>query len=153
MLSGAANEGAAERAAPLAPAVDESGPARRTVHLSPQSNGRPARHREAQASITGIGFHPASGGTVIIRSDRPLEVAVTEDAHGVRLHIPDATIPLPNNRRPLDTSFFGGDVERVVPSVAADGIDLRIELRGPAAARLQQDGGVLRVTFEPHGAP
>ena len=101
--------------------------------------------------ITGIGFHPANGGTVIIRSDRPLEVAVSDGARGVVLRIPGASIPLPNNRRPLDTSFFGGEVERLVPLVSPDGVELRINLQSPADARVHQEGGVLKITFALRG--
>ena len=84
---------------------------------------------------------------VIIRSDQALEYGVSADGDAIVLHFPGAGIPLPNNRRPLDTHFFGGPVQRVVPLTVASGTDLRIELRGHADYQLAQSGGVLTVTF------
>jgi hypothetical protein len=97
--------------------------------------------------ITGIGFRPIQGGEVIVRSDHPLEYGVSDDAGAVLLHLPSAAIPLPNNRRPLDTRFFQGAVERVVPLPVAGGTDVRIELRQHAEYQLAQNGSVLTVTF------
>jgi hypothetical protein len=65
----------------------------------------------------------------------------------VLLHLKGAEIKRPNDRLPLDTRFFGGAVERVVPLSVPGGVDLRIELRGPAPYQLQQGDGVLSVTF------
>ena len=98
-------------------------------------------------SITGIGFRPVGDGEVIVRSDQPLEYGVTAEGNAVVLHLPGAGIALPNNRRPLDTRFFGGPVQRVVPLAVASGTDLRIEVRGHADYQLAQAGGVLTVTF------
>ncbi len=72
---------------------------------------------------------------------------VSDDAGAVLLHLPSAAIPLPNNRRPLDTRFFHGAVERVVPLPVAGGTDVRIELRQHAEYQLAQNGSVLTVTF------
>ena len=98
-------------------------------------------------AITGIGFRPINGGEVIGRSDQPLEYGVSDDDNALLLHLPSAGIPLPNNRRPLDTRFFGGPVQRVVPVARENGTDLRIELRGHADYQLAQSGTVLTVTF------
>jgi len=101
----------------------------------------PARH------ITGIGFRPVRGGEVIVRSDHPLEYGISGDDGALLLHLPSAAIPLLNNRRPLDTRFFGGPVSRVVPLEVAGGTDVRIELREHAEYQLEQSGSVLTVTF------
>ena len=101
----------------------------------------------SQANITGIGFRPGGGGAVVVRSDRSLDYGVSGDDRAVLLHLRGAGIRRPNDRRPLDTRFFGGVVERVVPLVVAGGIDLRIELRAHADYQLQQGDGVLSVTF------
>jgi hypothetical protein len=97
--------------------------------------------------ITGIGFRPISGGEVIVRSDQPLEYGVTGDGSAVLLHLPSTAIPVPNNRRPLDTRFFDGAVRRVVPLAVAGGTDVRIELRERTEYQLAQTGSVLTVTF------
>ena len=101
----------------------------------------------AQRSITGIGFRPINGGEVIVRSDHPLEYGVSGEGDAVLLHLPSAAIPLANNRRPLDTRFFDGPVQRVVPVAVAGGTDVRIELKGHAEYQLEQSGSVLTVTF------
>jgi hypothetical protein len=97
--------------------------------------------------ITGIGFRPVRGGEVIVRSDQPLEYGVSEGGDAVLLHLPSAAIPLPNNRRPLDTRFFSGAVQRVVPIAVPGGTDVRIELRERAEYQLAQNGSILTVTF------
>ncbi len=84
---------------------------------------------------------------MIVRSDRPLEYDVSGEARAVLLHLPSAGIPRSNDRRPLDTSFFNGAVQRVVPLPVPGGTDLRIELRAHAEYQLAQNGSVLTVTF------
>jgi hypothetical protein len=100
-------------------------------------------------TITGIGFRPQAGGAVVVHSDGPLEYGVADEPGAVLLHFRGAHIPLANNRRPLDTSFFTGPVARVVPRQLDAGADLRIELRSRAEVHLQQDGGLLTVSFTP----
>ncbi len=101
----------------------------------------------ASAHIIGIGFRPVQGGEVIVRSDHPLEYGVSGDEKAILLHLRSARIPVANNRRPLDTRFFDGPVERVEPLPVAGGTDLRIVLRAPAEYQLEQTGSVLTVTF------
>jgi hypothetical protein len=98
-------------------------------------------------AITGIGFRPLGAGAVVVRSDRPLEYDVDAHDRQIVLHLRGAAIPLPNNRRPLDTSFFGGPVDRIVPAAVPGGVDLRIELRETAEFQLDQAGGVLTMAF------
>jgi hypothetical protein len=102
---------------------------------------------EGARHITGIGFRPVRGGEVIVRSDQPLEYGISADGRAVLLHLPSAAIPLTNNRRPLDTQFFAGAVQRVVPVPVEGGTDVRIELRERAEYQLAQSGSVLTVTF------
>jgi len=101
------------------------------------------------AAITGIGFRPQAGGEVIVRSDRPLQYGVSSSDRAVLLHLPNAAIPVANNRRPLDTRFFGGPVQRVVPQEVKGGTEVRIELREPAEVHLNQSGSLLTVSFTP----
>jgi hypothetical protein len=118
----------------------------------PPQAAKAAPHAPAAShtSITGIGFRPGGGGEVIVRSDRPLDYGVTGDGRAVLLHLRGAEIRRPNDRRPLDTSFFGGAVGRIVPQVVAGGVELRIELRAPVDYQLRQEDGVLAISF---GAP
>jgi hypothetical protein len=104
---------------------------------------------KGHAAITGIGFRPQAGGEVIVRSDRPLRYGVSSMDRAVLLHLPDAAIPVANNRRPLDTRFFGGTVQRVVPQQVPGGTEVRIELREPAEVHLNQSGSLLTLSFTP----
>jgi hypothetical protein len=85
---------------------------------------------------------------VLVRSDRPLDYAVTGEGRVVIVHLRGAGIPIPTNRLPLDTRFFDTSVVRVVPESVAGGIDLRIELRGQARYQLSQASGLLTIAFE-----
>jgi len=84
----------------------------------------------------------------MVRSDHPLEYAVTGQDRVVVVHLRGARIPLATNRLPLDTRFFDTPVVRVVPQPVAGGVDLRIELRGQAHYELSQSSGVLTIAFE-----
>jgi hypothetical protein len=105
--------------------------------------------RGKRPAITGIGFRPDAGGEVLVRSDRPLQYGVSSSDRVVLLHLPDTAIPVANNRRPLDTRFFGGTVQRIVPHEVKGGTEVRIELREPAEVHLNQSGSLLTVTFTP----
>jgi len=126
---------------------------RRAPEPAPAVPSRASRSTPAagRAAITGIGFRPASGGEIIVRSDRELEYEVTSAETAVLIHLRNARIPLQNNRRPLDTRFFDGAVERVVPLQVPGGTDVRIELRQRAEMHLSQSGPVLTVSFTPLG--
>ena len=102
-----------------------------------------------RTAITGIGFRPLAGGEVIVRSDRPVEYEVSTAETAVLIHLRSARIPLMNNRRPLDTHFFEGPIERVVPLEVPSGTDIRIELRQRAEVHLEQSGPLLTVSFTP----
>jgi hypothetical protein len=102
----------------------------------------------SRRSITGIGFRPTARGQVIVHSNEPLEYGVSGgENNALLLHLPSAGIPLANNRRALDTRFFGGPVQRVVPLAVPGGTDVRIELRERADYQLEQSGSILTVTF------
>lgn len=148
--------------APAAPPAALEPPARKREPAIAAAKKKASEHPERQArapqrkvamaekprhSITGIGFRPQNGGEVIVRSDHPLEYGVSGEGSAVLLHLPGAGIPLPNNRRPLDTQFFGGPVQRIVPVAVVGGTDVRIELKGQTGYQLQQSGSVLTVTF------
>jgi AMIN domain-containing protein len=89
---------------------------------------------------------------VLVHSDRLLQVRVSSSDRAVLLHLPNTAIPLANNRRALDTRFFDGLVQRVVPQQVPGGTEVRIELREPAQAHLVQDGSLLTVSFKPPGS-
>ena len=129
--------------------VDPLGPQLLGDQRVPATRGPASHQRGGVLAViqVAVSFRPIQGGEVIVRSDHPLEYGVSDDAGAVLLHLPSAAIPLPNNRRPLDTRFFHGAVERVVPLPVAGGTDVRIELRQHAEYQLAQNGSVLTVTF------
>src|SRR5207248_4243179 len=101
-------------------------PSAEQVHRSAERvpSGAEQGHRGAgEVHINGIGFRPLSGGEVIVRSDRPVEYEVSSGENAVLIHLRSARIPLQNNRRPLDTRFFEGAIQRVVPLQVPGGTD------------------------------
>ena len=88
---------------------------------------------------------------MIVRTDRPVEYTVAALEHELVVRLPGASIPLPNNRRPLDTAIFGGAVRRVSPRLVPGGVELHVELRWRVGFQVQQRGPVLTVTFAPAG--
>lgn len=130
-------------------ALEKKAPAASQPHSAPaeKSSHKLALAASPHNEITGIGFRPIRGGEVIVRSDHPLEYGVSGEDNAVLLHLPSTAIPLSNNRRPLDTRFFDGPVQRVVPVAVAGGTDVRIELKGRAEYQLEQSGSVLTVRF------
>jgi hypothetical protein len=108
---------------------------------------RSSEKPEKTAAITGIGFRPVGAGAVIVHSSAKLEYEAEDVDRAVILHVAGASIPRANDRRVLDTEFFGGPVLRVVPILAPNGIDLRIELRRSAHYEIAQQGDALIVTF------
>lgn len=122
-------------------------PAQRGSPSKRSDRRRLAAAQPARQLITGIGFRPAKGGVVIVRSDKLLEYAVSAETGVLLIHLPHTAIPLPNNRRPLDTHFFDGPVQRIVPLVVPGGTEVRIELAGHADYQLAQSDSVLTVTF------
>ncbi|MBS2023267.1 MAG: AMIN domain-containing protein [Deltaproteobacteria bacterium] len=154
-----------EKAASL-PTVSLAPAQRRVATASPPPPARAPRgsahapapstsRRVAQAAgsttsaITRIGFRPIGGGEVLVHSDRELAVRVTTEPSAIVLHLRGAANPVANNRRPLDTHFFGGPVLRVVPEAEAGGTQVRIELRGNADYQLSQTAELITVTFAP----
>jgi len=78
------------------------------------------------------GSGPMQGEKCWLRSDRPLRYGVSSTERAVLLHLPDAAIPVANNRRPLDTRFFGAPCSEWVPT-AASGRDRRADRAARAA--------------------
>jgi hypothetical protein len=110
-----------------------------------------AARKPAKSAIHGIGFRPTAGGMVIVRSDKPVEYAVAAGERELVLKLPGASIPRVNDRRPIDTAVFGGAVERVEPRLVSHGVELRVRLRAPAGFHVEQNGGVLTLSFAPAG--
>ncbi|MFL5453246.1 MAG: AMIN domain-containing protein [Myxococcales bacterium] len=127
------------------PTPPASAPVRPPSSAPVAARAAPARTR---TSITGIGFRPSAGGIVTVRSDRPLDYAVTGEGRTVVVHLKGAGIPIATNRLPLDTRFFDTPVVRVVPQPVAGGVDVRIELRGQVRYELSQASGVLTIAFD-----
>jgi hypothetical protein len=114
----------------------------------PLRRSEPARRAaDGRIAISGIDFRPVGRGEVVVRSAGRIGYSTEDVDTAVILHLPGTDIPRASDRHTLDTQFFGGPVERVVPVLVPGGIDLRIELRERAAYRLSQSGEALVVTF------
>jgi hypothetical protein len=113
----------------------------------------PHERRVSPAVLGQIGFHASEGGPeVIIHTSNPVTYAVRE-ASALRLFLElDRTgITVANNRRALETRFFGTIVTRIVPHEdrAQQHVSIEIDLASPAPYDIQADGATLRVRFHP----
>jgi hypothetical protein len=114
----------------------------------------PAR-RAAPAVLGQIGFHAAEGGPeIIIHTSSPVTYEMREaSAERLYLDLDRTGITVANNRRPLETRFFGTNVSRIVPHEdrAQQRVSVEIDLATPAPYDIQADGATLRVRF--HALP
>jgi len=66
----------------------------------------------------------------------------------VVLELEGADIGSNNNRRFLDTSFFGTAVSRISPKVVDGGVRIEISLANQAPYRVHREGGDILVDFQ-----
>jgi hypothetical protein len=122
---------------------------------------RAARKREALARIQAlhpatlgqIGFHrSADGAEVLLHTSAPVHYTVREEAPDrIVVALERTRILVANNRRPLDTRFFGTSVARIAPieNPAALSVDVEIDLTTPVPCEIKANGASLTVVF--HG--
>ena len=78
---------------------------------------------------------------VLVRSDRPLDYAVTGEGRVVIVHLRGAGIPIPTNRLPLDTRFFDSPVTGVTLKEHGGDLEISVALRGAATATPRKERG------------
>jgi hypothetical protein len=94
----------------------------------------------AQITWPGFQMQPDGSSRVFVQSTAPLnsQAAMTSSTQLV-VDLGDAKVAGPNNRRPLDTSFFNTPVTRVTFKSAQKRIILELTLRAPVQPRITSD--------------
>jgi hypothetical protein len=82
-----------------------------------------------------------------MRSTPRFSVSEPKERH-VRVEFPNTSVPLRNDLKALDTSFFPTAVARVTPHRQGKAYVLDIELREPVAWRQRIDGDTLSLEFD-----
>ena len=103
--------------------------------------------------MTFIGFHDTDNQSrVYARMNDTAKFAVREEGPNmVVLEIQNSSIPLTNNRRFMDSSFFNSPVTMITPSVVDDispSIRIVVELTGKTPFSYRVEGRDIVLTFE-----
>lgn len=122
----------------------------RLARLEAEERGRMAADKGGLQEVTHVGFRPRSGGAqVVIRTADAPRFQIVERKGGVTVVFPEARIPLANNRRTIDASFFGTRVGTVRPGVDQRTGEVRIEVdvRGPPGVQVRTAGAEVVLDF------
>ena len=97
-----------------------------------------------------VGFTPDKS-LVYVRTNEPVRYTVSQtDARTVVLELENTTFVRSNDRRPLDTRFFGGPVVEIVPSPASGKtVRVAVTLRDKVGYQARQDGNEVSLQFAP----
>jgi hypothetical protein len=101
-------------------------------------------------TVTLVGFSPDKS-RVYVRTNEPVRYTVSQaDDRTVILELENTTLSRSNDRRPLDTHFFGGPVVQISPQ-AGSGRTVRVAvtLRDKVGYQARQDGNEVSLQFAP----
>ena len=101
-------------------------------------------------TLTLVGFSPDKS-RVYVRTNEPVRYTVSQaDDRTVILELENTTFTRSNDRRPLDTRFFGGPVVQITPQ-AGSGRTVRVAvtLRDKVGYQARQDGNEVSLQFAP----
>jgi hypothetical protein len=123
------------------------------VAAKPEPVARPAP--AAPNEVEFLGFkQTATGSRVFIRLRATPRFSVSEPQEKlVRVEFPNTRVPLRNDLKALDTSFFPTAVEKVTPVRQGKSYVLEIRLRERVAWQQGIDGTTLSLDFDRPAAP
>ena len=115
---------------------------------------RPAKeYKGGKKAMTWVGFQQLKEGSrIFIKTSALVDYRISEsgpDTLIVELH--DTFIPVHNNRRPLDTSYFPTAVAMVTPTSGKDGVKIEIKLKERVPFVTKQEDNSLFVDFQKPG--
>ncbi|MFH1148766.1 MAG: type IV pilus secretin PilQ [Pseudomonadota bacterium] len=124
-----------------------------TISIGGKGGSVPAK---GLSTIRAIDFEPSGDGktTLTIITDRkPVYEIIDSDRNEVLIRFNQYRLPK-LLLRPLDTSYFKGAVNRIVPKQSAKGrVDLRIELRDKVPYTVREDGNAVALEFSATEVP
>jgi hypothetical protein len=93
--------------------------------------------------------HSAEGAELVLKLSAPVAHATREEAGRLILDLEHTRITVPNNRRELDTRFFGTAVSRITPREdrSAGRVSIEMELGGAGPYEVKADGSTIAVLF------
>lgn len=99
-------------------------------------------------ALTFVGFDD-KGPRVYVRTNEPVRYTVVAGANNtVVLELDNTSIPLRNNSRALDTTYFAGPVLRIQPERGpGHTVRVAITLRDAVTYQTRQDGNEVSVQF------
>ena len=101
-------------------------------------------------TLTLVGFSPDKS-RVYVRTNEPVRYTVSQaDDRTVILELENTSFSRSNDRRPLDTHYFGGPVVQITPQ-AGSGKTVRVAvtLRDKVGYQARQDGNEVSLQFAP----
>jgi hypothetical protein len=129
-------------------AAREASDARPTPSSAPSSGGAEVSSR--RKTVTLVGFSPDKS-RVFVRTSEPVRYTVSQaDDHTVVLELENTIFHRSNDRRPLDTRFFGGPVVQIAPRPASGKtVRVAVTLRDKVEYQARQDGNEVSLQFAP----
>ena len=105
--------------------------------------------RTKRLSLVGMRFS-ASGPSVFVRTNEPVNYQVQDDGNGVRITIENTRIMRHNDTRPLDAQFFDTPIWQVRAKQEKRNVVVQIQLKGQAPYQTVQNGTEVQLNFT-HG--
>lgn len=145
---------AAARAAAVA-SVPKPAPAQAPAATKPTPVAKPAPVAAERNEVEFLGFkQTATGSRVFIRLRSAPKFSVSEPQEKlVRVELPNTRVPLRNDLKTLDTSFFPTAVAKVTPVRQGKSYVLEIRLRERVAWQQRIEGTTLSLDFDRPAAP
>jgi hypothetical protein len=100
--------------------------------------------------VTLVGFAPDKS-RVFVRTSEPVRYTISQaDDRTVVLELENTSLQRSNDRRPLDTRFFGGPVVQITPRPASGKtVRVAVTLRDKVEYQARQDGNEVSLQFAP----
>jgi ATPase subunit of ABC transporter with duplicated ATPase domains len=125
-------------------------PVREASDARPAPSGGGAEVSSRRKTVILVGFSPDKS-RVFVRTSEPVHYTVSQaDDRTVVLELENTTFQHSNDRRPLDTRFFGGPVVEITPRPASGKtVRVAVTLRDKVGYQARQDGNEVSLQFAP----
>ena len=116
----------------------------------PASESGGAEVSNRRKTVMLVGFSPDKS-RVFVRTSEPVHYTVSQaDERTIVLELENTSIHRSNDRRPLDTRYFGGPVVEISPRPASGKtVRVSVTLRDKVGYQARQDGNEVSLLFAP----